>query len=151
VGDGADYFANVQLAKDLGVDGVNLHIQKSIPKTELVSIIQRATVATSLFIDLPQMWANSANKFFDALAAGRPVMINYRGWQAELLEESGAGIVVPPQDARVAAEQLLDFMQDKQRLAKASSAAISLACGKFSRDLLARDLISVLEATAQHK
>jgi len=97
------------------------------------------------------MWANSANKFFDALAAGRPVMINYRGWQAELLEESGAGIVVPPQDTRGAAAQLLDFMQDKQRLAKASSAAMDLANRKFSRDLLARDLISVLEATVQHK
>jgi glycosyltransferase involved in cell wall biosynthesis len=151
VGAGADYDANVQLAKDLGVYGVNLHIQKSIPKTELVSTIQRATVATSLFIDLPQMWANSANKFFDALAAGRPVMINYRGWQAELLEESGAGIVVPPQDARGAAAQLLDFLMDKQRLAKASTAAMDLANRKFSRDILARDLISVLEATVQHK
>lgn len=151
IGDGADYFANLQLAKDLGVDGVNLHIQKSIPKTELVAIIQRATVASSLFIDLPQMWANSANKFFDALAAGRPVMINYRGWQAELLEESGAGIVVPPQDARSAAVQLLDFLQDKIKLEKASSAATDLANRKFSRDLLAMDLISVLEATVEHK
>jgi len=149
VGDGADYAANMQLAKNLGVYGVNLHIQKSIPKTELVAILQRATVASSLFIDLPQMWANSANKFFDALAAGRPVMINYRGWQADLLAESGAGIVVPPQDARAAAAQLLDFMQDKVRLEKASSAAMHLANSKFSRDRLAKDLISVLEQVAR--
>jgi len=38
------------------------------------------------------MWNNSANKFFDALAAGRAVLINYRGWQAELLKKRVRGL-----------------------------------------------------------
>jgi hypothetical protein len=52
------------------------------------------------------MWSNSANKFFDALASGTPVMINYQGWQADLLRDSMAGIVVPPDEPRRAAVEL---------------------------------------------
>jgi len=78
-------------------------------------------------------------------------MINYKGWQAELLEESGAGIVVPSEDANAAAAQLLDFLNDEDRLAQASRAAMELATSKFSRDRLAADLIRVLEQTVQHQ
>ena len=44
-------------------------------------------MGASFFIDLKEMWANSANKFFDTLAAGKPPLINYGGWQKELIEK----------------------------------------------------------------
>ena len=65
------------------------------------------------------MWANSANKFFDALASGTPVAINYGGWQADLLEETSAGIVLPPNDPGEAAKRLGVFIKDESELAKA--------------------------------
>ena len=103
-----------------------------------------ATIATSLVIDLPALWANSANKFFDALAAGRPVAINYNGWQADLLKETNAGIVMPPADANKAAQQLLELINDPQRLGHAKDAARRLALESFDRDKLATELEAVL-------
>lgn len=47
-----------------------------------------ADIATSLFVDMPEMWANSANKFFDGLASGTCIAIDYQGWQADLLVKS---------------------------------------------------------------
>lgn len=38
-----------------------------------------ASVVTSFVIDMKELWANSANKFFDALASGTAVAINYGG------------------------------------------------------------------------
>ena len=68
------------------------------------ALLAAATVATSLFMPVPEMESNSANKFFDALAAGRPVAINYGGWHRQLLTESGAGIALDPKsDPRRAA------------------------------------------------
>src|SRR5690606_26050308 len=96
---------------------------KQIPKRDLVPLLQRATVATSFFINLEEMWANSANKFFDALAAGRPIMINYGGWQARLLEDHGAGIVVPPDNPSKAASMLHELLNDEERLFEASKAS----------------------------
>ena len=31
---------------------------------------------------------NLANKFFDGMAAGKPIMINYAGWQSTLLKNN---------------------------------------------------------------
>ena len=38
-------------------------------------------------IPIKELWANSANKLFDTLAAGRPILINYNGWQKELINK----------------------------------------------------------------
>jgi glycosyltransferase involved in cell wall biosynthesis len=110
-------------------------------------ILADADVALSLFVDLKPMWANSANKFFDALASGTPVAINYRGWQADLLEETGAGIILPPDDPDKAAAMLAAFVADKKILQKAGQAARNLAEERFSRDKLAGQLERVLVST----
>ena len=38
---------------------------------------------------------NSANKFFDGLASGKPIMINYGGWQSKLIKKNNAGFTIP--------------------------------------------------------
>jgi hypothetical protein len=73
------------------------------------------------------MWNNSANKFFDALAAERPIMINHEGWQADLIRETGAGLVVPPTDAVQAARMLHNFLSEPDRATRAGQAAFHLA------------------------
>lgn len=148
VGDGVDRAKIYDLADELGVRSVNLTLWEPMPKTELVSVLAAATIATSLFINLPPMWNNSANKFFDALAAGKPIAINYQGWQADILQESGAGIVLPPDDIELAARQLTEFASDNTRLARAREASRKLAYERFNRDLLYEKFEAVLrEAT----
>ena len=126
----------VEKAKKLGVLEKNLWVLPAIPKNEIPALLSATTVAVSVFIDLPEMWNNSANKFFDALAASRPLMINHGGWQAEILRESGAGVVVPPDNPSAAARILNDFLNDSERLEKARHAARMLAETEFNRDLL---------------
>ncbi|WP_129677270.1 glycosyltransferase family 4 protein [Candidatus Chloroploca sp. Khr17] len=145
VGGGYEEEAVLAKARELGVLDTSFFMLPSVPKNEIPAILSAATVAMSLFIDLPAMWSNSANKFFDALAAGRPVAINYGGWQADLLEQTGAGIVLPPNDARLAAQQLWALLQAKDRLAHARVAARHLAEQRFDRDKLARQLEEVLK------
>lgn len=132
------------ISKRLEVLGKNLHIYPSVPKRKMPEILAAADVALSLFVDLKTMWANSANKFFDALAAGTPVAINYGGWQAKMLEQTGAGIVLPPTNPEKAARILGYFLQDKEQLKAAAKAARHLAEERFSRDLLANQLEQVL-------
>lgn len=139
-----------QTAKELSVLGKNFHIYPSVPKRKMPDILAAADVALSLFVDLKPMWANSANKFFDALASGTPIAINYGGWQAKLLKETGAGIVLPANDAEEAALRLGNFIADKSQLRKAGQAARKLAEDRFSRDQLANQLEQVLlSATGQ--
>ncbi len=129
----------------LGVLDVNLKMCGPMPKTEVVSALSAADVACSIFIDLPEMWANSANKWFDALASGTPTLVNYRGWQAELLEATGAGLVVSATDLELAADDLVERLHDPSWCTIAGEAAEELGRARFDRDDLAHQLEDVLE------
>jgi glycosyltransferase involved in cell wall biosynthesis len=124
------------LAERLGVLGRTLFIEPGIPKDQVPAVLEAATITTSVVVPLPGLWVNSANKFFDGLAAGRPVAINHGGWQADLLSNSGAGVVLDGEDPGAAAEVLAARLGDSAWLESAGRAARALATGLFSRDIL---------------
>lgn len=129
----------------------NLWIVDYLPKANMPQVLSAATIATSFVIDLPELWNNSANKFFDSLAAGRPIMINHEGWQADFLRETGAGIVLPPSDPKTSAKMICDFLGDEARVHHARRAAVKASETIFNRDFLASRLIKTLEAAvAEH-
>ena len=144
VGSGMEEDKVRSMAEQAGVLGENLTMLPPLPKSEIPDVLAAATVASSLFVDLPEMWHNSANKFFDALASGTPVMINYQGWQAELIHETGAGIVIPPDNAAEGVRLLSALIADEERYAAAQAAAAALADSQFNRDELANKLLQVL-------
>jgi glycosyltransferase involved in cell wall biosynthesis len=144
IGSGIDESNVRQTAAGLGVLNKNFFMLPDVPKSEVPEILATATIATSLFVDLKEMWANSANKFFDALAARKPIAINYGGWHAELIKD-GAGLVLDPQDTEVAADRLAAGLHDPAWLQRASEEAGRLG-EQFSRDRMARELETVLHA-----
>jgi glycosyltransferase involved in cell wall biosynthesis len=151
VGQGVDARRIIDLAGQVGVWQKNFFYEESIPKQEMPALLSAATICTSLFAPIPQMEANSANKFFDALAAGRPVAINYGGWQAALLEDHDAGVVLD-RDPREAASQLASLVADEQRLGVLGRNARGLAEERFARDALAHELVEVLVSVrARHE
>jgi glycosyltransferase involved in cell wall biosynthesis len=120
-------------------------LRPPIAKRDVPAVLEAATVATSLFAPIPEMASNSANKFFDALAAGRPLLINYGGWHRALLEETGAGIAVEHGDPRAAAARLTALLADEGVLEEARAAARTIARERFDRDTLAVQFAEVLE------
>ncbi len=146
VGSGAEAVQLKARAERAGVLDRTLMIWPPVPKSEVPNLLAAATVAVSVVIPLEALQDNSANKFFDALAAGKPVAINHPGWQADLLRENAAGIVLPADDPAKAAVALSEFLHDPARLAKASAAARRMANEMFHRDLLAARLAGILEA-----
>jgi glycosyltransferase involved in cell wall biosynthesis len=151
VGDGRQRKLVIEEARRKGVYKKNIWIIPPVKKNEMPELLAASSIAVSLFINLKEMWNNSANKFFDALAAGRPVMINYEGWQADILRKNGAGIVVPPDNPQEAARILYDFLTDSDRLHKARLAACNLAENDFNRDKLFDKLQKVFIEVVQNK
>lgn len=145
VGDGVERALVEQAARDSGVLGKNFHLLPPVPKTEIPTMFAAASVTVSTVAPIKALWANSANKFFDSLAAGRPIMINHEGWQADVLRRSGAGIVVDPYDADTAARALDELLTDPSRLAASSDAARSLGIDEYARDIHASQLAGILE------
>src|SRR5690554_3581173 len=151
VGDGAERDIVKQAAEVAGVYQNNLFIEASLPKKEIPALLSAATMASALFIDLPEMRPNSANKFFDALASGTPVLLNYGGWMHDLVTKHGCGLPMWRKSVAEVAEILDAKMHDQAWLHQAGQAARKLAEGYFDRDILADQLISVLHAAVDGK
>jgi len=144
VGSGCEERHVRRVAEELGVLGQNFFLQAPVPKHEIPAILSAADLATSTVIDHPHLWENSANKVFDALAAGRPVAINHEGALADMIRTSGCGLVLHPNEPESSAKQLVEAIRDAQWRQQARTAAAQLAERRFDRDKLAADLESVL-------
>jgi glycosyltransferase involved in cell wall biosynthesis len=149
MGDGQEREAITALGRQHAVLGENFHMLPAVPKAQMPAALSAFDVATSLFLPIPEMEANSANKFFDALAAGCCVAINYGGWQAALLKEAGAGIQLAA-DPSHAAQDLIALASDPSRIRSSGCNARLLAEREFSRDDLAARVEAVIaDAVAQ--
>jgi glycosyltransferase involved in cell wall biosynthesis len=143
IGEGLEFNEVRAAAQRIGVLNNNLTILQRVSKAEMPKVLAAADIATSLFIALPAMEANSANKFFDGLAAGCCLAINYGGWQARILQQTRAGLQLD-RDVTVAARQLQELADQPERIAQAKIAARKLAHERFCRDRLAARLEKVL-------
>ena len=144
IGDGVEKDKVNLLAKNLGIMNNNFYMVPKMSKKKLPQILSISTVLTSFVINEKILWNNSANKFFDGLAAGKPLMINYGGWQADLLNEYDAGIVVSPDDPIIGAKKLNNLLQDKQRLQNMGQSGLELAKTVFNRNELYKSFENVL-------
>lgn len=143
VGDGAERQDVEDEARRTGLLGTWFFTLPPVTKEELPALLQLATFGSSWVIDVPALEHNSANKFFDTLAAGRPMLINHGGWQAAVLERMGAGWRLD-RDAVLAVEQLRVILADADLVADAGRAALALAENAYSLKLLSRLFTSVV-------
>jgi glycosyltransferase involved in cell wall biosynthesis len=148
VGSGMEYDKVIKKAKNLEVFNRNFYIEKELKKKDMAAALNASTIATSLFIDIPEMRINSANKFFDALASARPVMINYGGWMHDLINSKNCGLAMWQKPIDKVAQELEQKAHDPIWLESASNAAIDLAKDNFDRDILSEQLLSILKEVA---
>lgn len=84
-------------------------IYDPVSKEVLIDYIKSVDACVSVVQDNSVLFHNSANKFFDALAAGKPVVINHGGWQADVIEKYRLGIVLN-RDVQESVSRLTDFL-----------------------------------------
>lgn len=144
IGDGMQKKDVLAYAKEKAVLGINFYVLDPVPKTEIVSLLSAADLALSLFGPIKEMWHNSANKLFDALAAGTPIAINYGGWQHELIQKNQCGIVLDTNNLSKSAALLNEFLFDDDKYQNAKMSCRHLAYNEYSRDIMASKLESAL-------
>lgn len=116
VGKGKEKDHLLKMAEDKGILNKNFFIFEPVRKDDLPYLYSICTAGSSFVIDLPALWNNSANKFFDTLAAHKPMVINHRGWQAEEIEKHNYGYVLPPVVNDKMAADFVAYMNDAELL-----------------------------------
>lgn len=151
-GAGRDLDSVRDLAKRVGVLDVNFFMHEPVPKRQLAEWLAAADMLVALFTGPRVVWKDAVqNKFFDALAAGKPIAGNFDGWQSRIATDSDIGLTLDPKDPSAAARQLVRAVRDTQWLAGVPARARRLAEGEFNRDRLGAKLAGILEAAAERR
>lgn len=120
-----------------------------IPKKRLAGLMAETDVGLQLLANVPAFYyGTSPNKFFDYLAAARPVLIDYPGWLAEVVREARCGWAVPPDDPAAFADALEQAAAMRAELPAMGQRGLELARTRFHRDRLGEQWVSWLESAA---
>ena len=150
VGDGTEKPGLVQRARDEQL--TNCVFRDLVPKEQLSELLAVSDVGMQLLANVPAFYfGTSPNKFFDYLASGLPVLNNYPGWLAELIEEHDCGIAVPPEDPEAFADALIMLRDEPDRRREMGVNALNLAIRSFSRDELSQEFCLFLEEQVDRK
>lgn len=144
IGDGNQKPVLESRVKEL--DLANVKILPSVPKQQLPEVLAAADVALVIIAKYPIVEHNCANKFFDGLSAGKPVLLNYSGWQRKVLEDNAAGFGCDLCNLEQFVERVLYIRSHRGRLAERGKNARRIAEEKFDGDKLAQKALGVIES-----
>ncbi len=123
-------------AKEMQLNNVVFH--PPVNKHKLTGLMASADIGMQVLANIPAFYyGTSPNKFFDYISAGLPVINNYPGWLAGMIEDKQCGFAVEPDSAKAFADALEQAADNREMLAEMGSKARSLAESHFDRQLLA--------------
>lgn len=123
----------------------NCIFMNPVPKAEVALLTASCNAGLMVLANVPAFYfGTSPNKFFDYIACGLPVVNNYPGWIAGMVEEFQCGVVVPPEAPVAFAKALCLLADDKPKAAAMGEQSLLLA-HKFVRSDLASQFCDVIE------
>lgn len=135
-----------QLRKDvLGRKLSNVEIISSVNKNEIKALFEESDLIYISFLNIPILQTNSPNKFFDAIAAGKPCVINIEGWIADEIRKHEIGLVYAPDHIDVFEKFLIRLLENPNQISEMSVRARKLAEEKYSRKILCGKVVQLIQ------
>ena len=113
-------------------------------KHNLKRVLNVTDAAYVSFAAKPILETNSPNKFFDALASGKLIITNTRGWVKDICEANKCGFYYNPDRPEEFVEQLRQFIENRRALATYQTSARRVGETSFSKSAQINKLIDVL-------
>ncbi len=133
-GDGAllDYFKRIAKQHQLQ----NFSILPFQDRQGVKAVMNVTDVAFISYKPVPVLETGSPNKYFDGLAAGKMIAVNFSGWIRDEIESKKCGIFVDPRYPTDFVKKIDPFVTDPQKLRDCQQASRLLAETKYSREIL---------------
>jgi glycosyltransferase involved in cell wall biosynthesis len=128
----------------------NVRLMQPVPRRQIPNIVAAMDVGLMTIRYFKIKEENSANKFFDYLASGTPVVLNYGGWQSEILAKGNAGMAAPPNDPERLAAIIRELADTPDRVKEMGQNARNIAEECFSREILLARYVETIETTGRN-
>jgi glycosyltransferase involved in cell wall biosynthesis len=144
IGDGSEKARLQKIATQEQLDCIIFH--PPISKVALAQITAQLDCGLMFLDNIPAFYyGTSPNKFFDYISAGIPVINNYPGWLAEIIEKNQCGAAIAPENPAALVEKLIDLASQPAQCQKMGQAGRILAENSFSRAILATQFCEFIE------
>jgi colanic acid biosynthesis glycosyl transferase WcaI len=131
-GDGAE---GPDLRRRLAQGGLrNVQMLGRVPHERIPELYADADAAVVLLRDKPLFEGALPTKMFEAMSAGRPLVLSAAGEAASLVEDASCGVVVPPERPRELASALSDLARDRERAGELGAAGRQAVLEGYSRE-----------------
>lgn len=145
VGEGVEKKSIIMEARDKKVLNKNVYILDSVSKSDLPQLYFECDMGSSFVINVKELWANSANKFFDTLASGKPILINYEGWQKDEINQQNIGYVLPALIEDDDIKKFSNYCKNSILIAKQGENALNIAKMKYATDTAIKKYNNILK------
>lgn len=92
---------------------------------------------------LPVLETGSPNKYFDGLAAGKLIVVNFGGWIKEEIEQASCGVYVDSKYPTDFVKKIKPYIDDNVRLKQSQQASRLLAESRYTRKLLGEKFVDI--------
>jgi glycosyltransferase involved in cell wall biosynthesis len=111
------------------------------------------TITDASFISyqpFPILETGSPNKYFDGLAAGKLIIVNFGGWIREEIEKNKCGFFVDQKNPGEFVKKVSSFIEDRGLLKEYQQSSKALS-EKYSRTKLSAEFVKLIETQDQVK
>ncbi|MBP7126531.1 glycosyltransferase family 4 protein [Myxococcota bacterium] len=143
VGDGSASGALQDRARALGLD--NVRFLPPVPEEEVPRLASLAFLGYAGLRDLPLFEGARPCKVVAYMACGLPVIFSGRGEVPRMLDRSGAGVAVPPEDPGALARALVEAAEHPEAWARRGEAARAWVEDRLSWEALVTRWLDCLE------
>jgi len=136
-----------KLAESYHLD--NLEFLQYCNREELRQILNVTDVVYVSYAQIPVLTTGSPNKFFDGLAAGKLMVVNFEGWLKQMVQQHQLGFYVDPENPAALSEVLAPLIQDRKKLLQYQQNSRLIAETFFSRSLATQKLLKFIGADTE--
>ncbi len=145
VGDGTQRPELEELVKELEIGG-NVEFLGWQEHATLGRFYQHCDVGVIPFSDTAHIRLTIANKLCDYMAAGLPIIASDVPPMRRILTETGAGVLVPPDQPEALAVAVIEMLEDRERMSEFSTRGTAAVDTKYNWETDAAEFVKGVEA-----
>jgi glycosyltransferase involved in cell wall biosynthesis len=130
-GDGAELGALRQRAEAIGL--TNMTFTGLVPREAARDIVGASDVVVVHLKESPLFRTVLPSKMFEAMAAGKPIILGVKGEALDVLKQAGAGVGIAPGDARALLDTALQLAHNDEQRNNMGQAGREFVGREFSR------------------
>jgi glycosyltransferase involved in cell wall biosynthesis len=145
-GDGAERNRLIAEVERRGLKNIKLLGQ--LPKTEMPKLWSITDVSLVVLKKLDLFLTVIPSKLFESMAMRQPIILGVAGESAELIQESGAGIVVEPENVEQLCDAIVRLVDSSELRRELGERGRQYVKTHFDRTVLADRFAQLISATA---